>query len=512
MWQYHKALETGTLCLRDGRTEIRLGSLAQIAVGQLVPESSGHFKPWPARPLEQRSLDRAARKRVFWRRDVGLVAAAFLGLIALIAAAGVIGAIDRGRLAEEAGEIAGAVGFIFALVVLTFVVLTPLWLREYRDRVTRIEDEDLTLRLDGEGLSLQGSAGNHLVAGAWHEIRLADVEVLEQISRFRTQKLVHALTLADASGRERVFRPKAFLRGRHLAGEILWALADHGRFVYTSADGTVRRSPSPAAANRTAPNGIADAPSAVASPPAWTPPLSRNGLSGLILLAGLFVVVLVAYGLIAVLMPRPLPRPVYDGPDALLVTFSERINGLIDQVQAADGDPIGLDSLCRADFYYDATRWLPVAIIHDEAAVAQATEAREIGYHVLDRLARRAGHDHWDAENEALCGPPPAFYEGNDPAIKAFIATANRMIAAARLDEPFIPQDICRVEILYVNAEVRNMELMVQGGFNSSARPFVSRHQTSTAISHARAALGDIAEGLGYTSLIGWMKAVCVQR
>jgi len=229
MWHYHSAVELSDLTARDGIADLRRGSRTHQAIGALgVPLQSDGSKPWPRKRLNRRTLTRTERKRRFWQRDVGLAAGILLGLPTLGTVVSVYGAIDRGRWPEEMGEIATAMGIFYATMIALLMLLTPLWLRQYRDRITRIEEANTAVSLDASGLAVT-CEGSTILAGSWAELALADLQVLEQMTKSGTEKFVYAATLKDAQGRQTTVQRMAFDQGHNLLKEILWALADHGR-------------------------------------------------------------------------------------------------------------------------------------------------------------------------------------------------------------------------------------------------------------------------------------------
>jgi|GEM_PF-2028061 len=477
MWDYHTAIELSDLTARDGIADLRSGSRTHQAIGALgVPLRSNGLKPWPRKRLNTRTLTRTERKRRFWRRNMGLAAGIVLGLPTLATAVSVYGAIDRGRWPEEMGEVATAMGIFYGATIAFFILLTPLWLRQYRDRVTRVEEADTAVSLDASGLAVTRE-GRTVLAGSWAELALADLQVLEEVTEGGTQKSVYAATLKDAQGRQSTVQRMAFDRGHKLLKEILWALADHGRL---GVDGSTWVS------------GIGTA--TARKPGDWfaaVAPWQR-------ILIVVFVVAVCIYALVAVNRPRPILRIDYQGDIDLLANLADATNSLIDARE--NEQTAEISDLCRADFFYDATRRVSIPQ-DDEAALAHAIDIRDSAFSAISRIAGDAGYD-WEEENRDLCGPAPFFYRGGGDDVITFLNTANRMIFATRLGEELGRQDVCNAIFQYMDATVASMNVRIR------TMTLAESVEVQASISAARTALDWIAEQHD-TTITGLMADRC---
>ncbi len=492
MWSYHSATEIGDLETADGRAEVRRASRAARAIAQLgAPIGPGRARPWPGLALESQALGREARKRRFWQRVMLPAGGLLLGTPTLIAVVGVGGAMYRGELAQESAEIVSIVGFFYVATIALLILLTPLWLREYRNRVTRIKDADIRIRLDADGLHV-AEAGRTVLGGTWSELVVVDLEVMQQRVQRGSQVFLQGLTLADATDRQTTLNPFAFDGGPTVLRNVLWALAEHGRLAVVgppAARGLLGRLPG-AVLPRPSEDGTAARPAS--SGRRATPLAYALGAIALVVLLGLGVGV-------AVLTPREIPRPDYRGEVADLASLAQQVGSLIDAVEAEE--VVAISDLCRADFFYDVTQRVPIP--EDDAdALAQAIETRETAFEALSRIAGRAGMD-WEEENVRLCGPSPIFFASHQLPVRDYLIMANHVIITTRLGEPVDPQIICALQFQYMNVIMSAMDADSQ-----SATPMDSM-RASSAVQLARDAVDWAVEEHGFPSLTAWMTARC---
>lgn len=181
------------------------------------------------RPLAATSMTRSDCQRRFRRRVVYPVGAVIFGIPICMIIFGALGAISRGEFEQDLPEMLSIAGFFVVGGLVLVALLTPVWRREYRVRVTDVEPDNLSVQADATGLTLRRD-DQVTVQATWSDLSLVAVR-LQEINDGRTGTSwdMVALTLGDGKGRRDSLPVYRLDHGHRMAHRILATLADRGR-------------------------------------------------------------------------------------------------------------------------------------------------------------------------------------------------------------------------------------------------------------------------------------------
>ena len=231
LWDYLSAVEIDDLKKKAGIAAVKTGSLTEAALRHAgVPVADTVSTPSPAKTLESRTLSSAERKGRFWWRFMVPVTAAFLACAPVIAIIMIIMDHFDGGVERSAGNIETDIIIVFYGSMGLFILLIPLWVREYRRRVNVPESACLTIRLDGAGLVVR-DACRPVLSGSWADLSVVDLQLLEQVVEGGRSVGIVGVTLEDAAGCRLSIMEFTFEAGMSVVKVILRALHGHGRLT-----------------------------------------------------------------------------------------------------------------------------------------------------------------------------------------------------------------------------------------------------------------------------------------
>lgn len=216
----------------DGALIVRRGSQADRALTELFRvDWKLRRRRAPSGRQVVRSLSLKEARRRYRQRIVYPMVWVVAITLVVIMGAGVAGAIERGELMQDLGQILLVALAVCAAIGVGLLAAIPIFRREYRMRVTQCTGAKLELDMDDLALTARRD-GQVVLAGRWSQLRLTDLRPHRYAGRHQLWNL-EEMTLVDLQGRALTLSTFQLDHGGVAFRVIVQRMSDAGRLRRT---------------------------------------------------------------------------------------------------------------------------------------------------------------------------------------------------------------------------------------------------------------------------------------